>query len=34
MFPFTFLVVRRLKKAEGIDIYDVGVRLNPFARTG
>jgi uncharacterized integral membrane protein (TIGR00697 family) len=30
MFPFTFFIVRILKKAEGIDTYDVGVRLNPF----
>jgi len=32
-FPITFLTVRKLKKAEGIDTYDVGVNFNPFART-
>ena len=30
LFPFTFLAVRKLKKAEGIDTYDVGIRFNPF----
>ena len=30
LFPPTFLVVRKLKKAEGVDAYDVGVRFNPF----
>jgi uncharacterized integral membrane protein (TIGR00697 family) len=28
--PFTYLSVWRLKKAEGVDIYDRGVRYNPF----
>jgi uncharacterized integral membrane protein (TIGR00697 family) len=28
--PLTYLAVRKLKKAEGIDTYDVGVRFNPF----
>jgi uncharacterized integral membrane protein (TIGR00697 family) len=28
--PLTYLVVRNLKKAEGIDTYDVGVKFNPF----
>ena len=32
LFPLTFLVVRKLKKAEGLDTYDVGVKLNPFTR--
>ena len=32
LFPLTLLVVRKLKKAEGIDTYDVGIRFNPFAR--
>ena len=32
MFPLTFLVIRKLKKAEGVDTYDVGVTINPFAR--
>jgi uncharacterized integral membrane protein (TIGR00697 family) len=32
VFPLTFLAVRKLKKAEGIDAYDVGVKLNPFSR--
>jgi uncharacterized integral membrane protein (TIGR00697 family) len=31
MTPGTYLAVRRLKRAEGIDTYDVGVRFNPFA---
>ena len=30
LFPFTFLAVRKLKKAEGIDVYDVGINFNPF----
>jgi len=30
LFPFTFLAVRKLKKAEGIDTFDVGVKFNPF----
>jgi uncharacterized PurR-regulated membrane protein YhhQ (DUF165 family) len=29
-FPMTFLAVKKLKKAEGIDVYDVDVKLNPF----
>ena len=33
LFPLTFLVVRKLKKAEGIDTYDVGISFNPFARS-
>jgi uncharacterized integral membrane protein (TIGR00697 family) len=28
--PFTYLVVRKLKKAEGIDVYDIGIKFNPF----
>jgi len=31
-FPVTLLAVKKLKKAEGVDVYDVGVKLNPFAR--
>ncbi|MDR3304165.1 MAG: queuosine precursor transporter [Treponema sp.] len=31
MTPLTYLAVFRLKKAEGVDAYDVGVRFNPFA---
>jgi queuosine precursor transporter len=30
VFPLTFLAVRKLKKAEGKDAYDVGVKLNIF----
>jgi len=30
LFPITFLAVKKLKKAEGIDTYDTGVKLNPF----
>jgi uncharacterized integral membrane protein (TIGR00697 family) len=29
--PLTYLVVGKLKKAEGIDVYDIGVTFNPFA---
>ncbi len=28
--PLTYLVVNKLKKAEGIDIYDKGIDYNPF----
>ena len=31
VFPFTLLAVRKLKAAEGIDVYDVGVNFNPFS---
>ena len=31
VFPITFFVVQRIKRAEGIDTYDVGVKFNPFA---
>ncbi len=31
--PLTYLVVHWLKRAEGIDTYDRGVRFNPFALT-
>ena len=33
VFPLTFFSVKKLKKAEGIDTYDTGVRFNPFARS-
>ncbi len=29
--PLTYLVVNKLKKAEGIDVYDRGISYNPFA---
>jgi uncharacterized integral membrane protein (TIGR00697 family) len=29
--PLTYLVVSRLKQAEGIDIFDTGTNFNPFA---
>jgi uncharacterized integral membrane protein (TIGR00697 family) len=29
--PLTYLVVRQLKRAEGIDTYDRGTNFNPFA---
>jgi uncharacterized integral membrane protein (TIGR00697 family) len=32
MTPLTYLAVGKLKKAEGIDTYDVGIRFNPFGR--
>lgn len=31
--PITYLVVARLKRAEGVDVYDRGTDFNPFART-
>ncbi len=30
--PFTYLVINRLKRAEGIDIYDTDTNFSPFAR--
>jgi len=30
IFPLTFLVIRKLKKEEQIDTFDVNVKLNPF----
>jgi uncharacterized integral membrane protein (TIGR00697 family) len=30
MTPLTYLAVRKLKQYEGIDVYDVGVKFNPF----
>jgi uncharacterized integral membrane protein (TIGR00697 family) len=32
MTPATYFAVSRLKKAEAVDIYDVGISFNPFAR--
>jgi uncharacterized integral membrane protein (TIGR00697 family) len=32
MTPLTYLAAYKLKRAEGVDTYDVGVTLNPFAR--
>lgn len=29
--PVTYFIVRRLKQAEGLDVYDRGIRYNPFA---
>ena len=29
--PVTYLIVNKLKKAEGIDVYDRGVNYNPFS---
>jgi len=31
--PLTYIVVNSLKRAEGVDVYDVGVDFNPF-KTG
>jgi queuosine precursor transporter len=31
--PLTYLVVNRLKRAEGVDVYDRNTNFNPFART-
>jgi uncharacterized integral membrane protein (TIGR00697 family) len=30
--PFTYLIVNKLKRAEGIDVYDRNTNFNPFAR--
>lgn len=30
--PLTYLIVGKLKKAEGVDIYDTNVNYNPFTR--
>jgi len=32
--PVTYLVVRRVKKSEGIDTFDTGVAYNPFGMGG
>jgi uncharacterized integral membrane protein (TIGR00697 family) len=32
MTPVTYAAVRKLKKAEAIDTYDVGISFNPFRR--
>lgn len=29
--PLTYLIVGKLKRAEGMDIYDVGINYNPFS---
>lgn len=29
--PLTYLIVNKLKKAEGVDVYDTGVNYNPFS---
>jgi uncharacterized integral membrane protein (TIGR00697 family) len=34
MTPATYAAVIKLKKAEHIDAYDVGISFNPFRRTG
>jgi uncharacterized integral membrane protein (TIGR00697 family) len=34
MTPATYLAVVKLKKAESVDVYDVGISFNPFARGG
>jgi hypothetical protein len=31
MTPLTYAAVYALKKAEGADVYDTGIRYNPFA---
>ena len=32
MTPFTYLVVNRLKKLEGVDVFDVKTDFNPFGK--
>jgi uncharacterized integral membrane protein (TIGR00697 family) len=34
MTPVTYGAVHALKRAEGVDTYDRGIRYSPFARTG
>jgi uncharacterized integral membrane protein (TIGR00697 family) len=34
MTPVTYLAVFKLKKAEAVDTYDVGIRFNPFSGAG
>jgi uncharacterized integral membrane protein (TIGR00697 family) len=34
MTPATYMAVYKLKKAEAVDIYDVGISFNPFGRGG
>jgi uncharacterized integral membrane protein (TIGR00697 family) len=34
MTPVTYLAVRALKRGEGVDVYDRGIRYSPFARAG
>jgi uncharacterized PurR-regulated membrane protein YhhQ (DUF165 family) len=31
--PLTYLVVGKLKRAEGVDVYDRDTNFNPFARS-
>ena len=31
VFPCTFVAIKKIKKAEGIDIYDAGIKFNPFS---
>jgi uncharacterized integral membrane protein (TIGR00697 family) len=31
--PLTYLIVNKLKRAEGIDVYDRGTNFNPFAQS-
>jgi hypothetical protein len=31
--PLTYLVVNKLKRAEGVDVYDRDTNFNPFARS-
>ena len=31
--PLTYLVVNKLKRAEGVDVYDRNTNFNPFARS-
>jgi uncharacterized PurR-regulated membrane protein YhhQ (DUF165 family) len=30
--PLTYFIVNRLKRAEGVDVYDRNTNFNPFAR--
>ncbi len=32
MTPATYAIVKKLKKAEGVDVFDTGVSLNPFGK--
>jgi hypothetical protein len=33
LISLTYLIVNKLKRAEGIDVYDRGTNFNPFARS-
>ena len=34
MTPVTYLIVNRLKRSEGVEVFDEGTNFNPFGRAG